>query len=42
MLAMVYSESLKRNVMLVQVKNLKEDGKGATILYFRTDISMAP
>ncbi len=40
--AMVYSKSLKRNVMLVHVTYLKESGKGATKLYFSTDVSMKP
>ncbi len=38
--ATVYSKSLKRNVILVHVTYLKDRGKGATKLYFSTDVSM--
>lgn len=40
--AIVYSKSLKRNVMLVHVTYLKGNGQGATKLYFSTDVSMEP
>ena len=40
--AEIYSKSLKRNVMLVHVTYLRNNGKGATKLYFSTDVSMEP
>ena len=40
--AVVYSKSLKRNIMLVHVTNLKANGKDAHKLYFSTDVSMDP
>ncbi len=39
--AVVYSKSLKRNIMLVHVTYTKANGKDACKLYFSTDVSMA-
>jgi len=38
--AVVYSKSLKRNIMLVHVTYRKAEGKDACKLYFSTDVSM--
>ena len=40
--AVVYSKSLKRNIMLVHVTYLKASGKDAQKLYFSTDVAMDP
>ena len=39
--AVVYSKSLKRNIMLVHVTYPKANGKDACKLYFSTDVSMS-
>jgi len=40
--AVVNSKALKRNILLVHVTYLKENGKDARKLYFSTDVSMDP
>ena len=40
--AVVYSKSLKRNVLLVHVTYLRNNGKATTKLYFSTDVLMKP